>query len=93
MSIKIEKKVKSTCSTKTKGKIWSRKAKSKYKQCIYYVRQTSTKHAIKTKLYDVISVCQTSGTAIKDKDVTQFTWKTIVYRFIIPQSIITDNGP
>ena len=32
-------------------------------------------------------------TSIKDKDVVQFVWKDIVYRFRIPQSIITDNGP
>ena len=31
--------------------------------------------------------------SIKDKDVTQFVCKNIVYRFGIPQSIITNNGP
>ena len=31
--------------------------------------------------------------SIKDKDVTQFIWKNIVYRFSIPQSIISNNGP
>ena len=30
---------------------------------------------------------------IKDKEVVQFVWKNIVYRFRIPQSIVTDNGP
>ena len=32
-------------------------------------------------------------TSIKDKDVIQFVWKNIVYRFKTPQSIIIDNGP
>ena len=32
-------------------------------------------------------------TSIKDKDVVQFMWKNIVFRFGIPQSIVTDNGP
>ena len=31
--------------------------------------------------------------SVKDKDVVQFIWKNIVYRFGIPQSIVTDNGP
>ncbi|RVX06105.1 hypothetical protein CK203_018633 [Vitis vinifera] len=31
--------------------------------------------------------------SIKDKDVTKFVWKNIVYRFGIPQIIIADNGP
>ena len=31
--------------------------------------------------------------SIKDKDVTQFIWKNIVYRFSIPRSIVSDNGP
>ncbi|RVW43348.1 Pol polyprotein [Vitis vinifera] len=31
--------------------------------------------------------------SIKDKDVTKFVWKNIVYRFGIPHTIITDNGP
>ena len=30
--------------------------------------------------------------SIKDKDVVQFVWKTIVCWFGIPQSIVTDNG-
>ena len=34
-----------------------------------------------------------ASTSIKDKDVIQFVWKNIVYRFGIPQSIITDNRP
>ena len=32
-------------------------------------------------------------TNIKDKDVTKFVWKNIIYRFGIPQAIIVDNGP
>ena len=32
-------------------------------------------------------------TSIKDRDVTRFIWKNIVYRFNIPISIISDNGP
>ncbi|WKA13298.1 hypothetical protein VitviT2T_030614 [Vitis vinifera] len=32
-------------------------------------------------------------TSIKDKDITKFVWKNIVYRFGIPQTIIVDNGP
>ena len=31
--------------------------------------------------------------SIKDRDVTRFIWKNIVYRFGIPRSIISDNGP
>ena len=31
--------------------------------------------------------------SIKDKEVVQFIWKNIVYRFEIPQSIIIENGP
>ena len=31
--------------------------------------------------------------SIQDKDVTQFIWKNIVYRFGIPKSIVSDNGP
>ena len=31
--------------------------------------------------------------SIKDKDVTRFVWKNIIYRFGIPQTIIADNGP
>ena len=31
--------------------------------------------------------------SIKDKDVTKFVWKNIIYRFGIPQTIIADNGP
>ncbi|RVW62179.1 Gag-Pol polyprotein [Vitis vinifera] len=31
--------------------------------------------------------------SIKDKDVTKFMWKNIIYRFGIPQTIIADNGP
>ena len=30
--------------------------------------------------------------SIKDKDVTKFVWKNIIYRFGIPQIIIADNG-
>ena len=30
--------------------------------------------------------------SIKDKNVFQFVWKNIVYRFGIPQAIIVDNG-
>ena len=30
--------------------------------------------------------------SIKDKEVIQFIWKNIMYRFGIPQSIVTDNG-
>ena len=32
-------------------------------------------------------------TSIKDKDVIQFVWRNIVFRFGIPKSIVTDNGP
>ena len=32
-------------------------------------------------------------TSIKDKDVTQFIWKNIVYPFGIPRSIVSNNGP
>ena len=31
--------------------------------------------------------------SIKDKDVTQFIWKSIVCRFDIPRSIVLDNEP
>ena len=31
--------------------------------------------------------------SIKDRDVTQFIWKNIVFRFGIPRSIVSDNGP
>ena len=31
--------------------------------------------------------------SIKDRDVTRFIWKNIVYRFGIPRSIVSDNGP
>ena len=31
--------------------------------------------------------------SIKDKDVTQFIWKNIIYRFGIPRSIVSDNQP
>ena len=31
--------------------------------------------------------------SIKDKEVVQFVWKNIVYRFGVPQSIVTNNGP
>ncbi|XP_034673387.1 uncharacterized protein LOC117904737 [Vitis riparia] len=31
--------------------------------------------------------------SIKDKDVTKFVWKNIIYRFGIPQTIIADNDP
>lgn len=31
--------------------------------------------------------------SIKDKDISKFVWKNIVYRFGIPQAIIADNGP
>ena len=31
--------------------------------------------------------------SVKDKDVVQFVWKNTVFRFGIPQSIVTDNGP
>ena len=31
--------------------------------------------------------------SIKDKDVSKFFCKNIVYRFEIPQAIIADNGP
>ena len=31
--------------------------------------------------------------SIKDKDVTQFIWKNIIWRFGIPRSIVSDNGP
>nr|CAN67795.1 hypothetical protein VITISV_009541 [Vitis vinifera] len=31
--------------------------------------------------------------SIKDKDITKFVWKNIVFRFGIPQTIIVDNGP
>ena len=30
--------------------------------------------------------------SIKDKDVTKFVWKNIIFRFGIPQAIIADNG-
>ena len=30
--------------------------------------------------------------SIKDKEVIQFVWKNIVFRFEITQSIVTDNG-
>lgn len=29
----------------------------------------------------------------KDKDVSKFVWRNIIYQFGIPQTIITDNGP
>ena len=29
---------------------------------------------------------------IKDRDVTKFVWKNIIFRFGIPQAIIADNG-
>ena len=32
-------------------------------------------------------------TSIKDKDVTKFIWKNIVFRFGIPRSIVSNNGP
>ena len=31
--------------------------------------------------------------SIKDRDVTQFIWKNIVCRFVIPKSIVSNNGP
>ena len=31
-------------------------------------------------------------TSIKDKDVVQLVWKSIIYLFGIPQFIVTDNG-
>ena len=31
--------------------------------------------------------------SIKDRDVTRFIWKNIVCRFVIPRSIVSDNGP
>ena len=31
--------------------------------------------------------------SIKDRDVTQFIWKNIIYRFDILRSIVSDNGP
>ena len=31
--------------------------------------------------------------SIKDKDVIQFVWKNIIFRFRIPQSIVIDNRP
>ena len=31
--------------------------------------------------------------SIKDKDVTQLKWKSIICRFSIPRSIVSDNGP
>ena len=31
--------------------------------------------------------------SIKDRDVTWFIWRNIIYRFGIPRSIISDNGP
>ena len=31
--------------------------------------------------------------SIKDKDVTKFVWKNIIYSFGIPQTIIANNGP
>ena len=30
--------------------------------------------------------------SIKDRDVTRFIWKNIVYRFDVPRSIVSDNG-
>ena len=30
--------------------------------------------------------------SIKDRDVTRFIWRNIVYRFSIPRSIVSDNG-
>ena len=30
---------------------------------------------------------------IKDKDVSKFVWKNIIYQFRIPQTIIVDNEP
>ena len=32
-------------------------------------------------------------TTIKDKDVTRFLWKSIIYCFGIPRVIISNNGP
>ena len=34
-----------------------------------------------------------SFASIKDRDVTRFIWKNIVYQFGIPRSIVFDNGP
>ena len=31
--------------------------------------------------------------SVKDKDVVQFVWKNIIYKFGMPQLIVTDNGP
>ena len=31
--------------------------------------------------------------SIKDIDVSRFIWKNIIYRFGIPRSIVSDNGP
>ena len=31
--------------------------------------------------------------SIKDRDVTRFIWKNIVYWFGIPRTIVSDNGP
>ena len=31
--------------------------------------------------------------SIKDRDVTQFIWKNIIYWFGIPRPIVSDNGP
>lgn len=30
---------------------------------------------------------------IKDKDITKFVWKNIIFRFGIPLTIVADNGP
>ena len=30
--------------------------------------------------------------SIKDEDISKYVWKNIVYRFGIPQAIVTDNG-
>ncbi|XP_034679904.1 uncharacterized protein LOC117909968 [Vitis riparia] len=38
-------------------------------------------------------MCPEAYANIKDKDVTKFVWKNIIYRFEIPQTIIADNGP
>ena len=29
---------------------------------------------------------------IKDKDVSKFVWKNIIYRFRVPRAIVMDNG-
>ncbi|RVW25598.1 hypothetical protein CK203_060975 [Vitis vinifera] len=29
---------------------------------------------------------------IKDKDVSKFVWKNIIYRFGVPRAIVMDNG-